>query len=321
MLTERAAQWLPVPGDDPLQRTANLATALWPLLSYLCLVPLYLLARLAFDERRAFIPCLLYLGVPSHALVTLHLDEVLYPTLFLTPLALFLYGLRDGRRLLTFGAGIATSLAMFVSFSLVVIAPLLCLVLIVDLSRGLVWRPLSATEDRQRIAAAVRCGLTYLLGLLTVQAFLFGVLDYSLIDNYQRTMAAHQSWKIKAWDASTMLYIGLIDLLEFAVWTGPAIVWLAIGEAYGRLRSARPLPDYRRTLVMAFIPVLLLLAFGSKTVAETARLWLFLAGLLALFAAGRLVERNDQRVWTATGAVVVLQLLFTFVLKRWLDFY
>ncbi|NJN80607.1 MAG: hypothetical protein HC797_09145, partial [Anaerolineales bacterium] len=73
VLTDKAAQWIWPSDDKPeqLKNLANFASMTWPLLSYLSLIPLFLLARYVFDvssirDRRQH----LFISVPSLNLMT-----------------------------------------------------------------------------------------------------------------------------------------------------------------------------------------------------------------------------------------------------------
>ena len=73
--------------------------------------------------------------------------------------------------------------------------------------------------------------------------------------------------------------------------------------------------------IAAATPVLrMIIAFASKTVAETARLWLFLVPLIVLVATRELADLLPRRLWLGVELLAAVQLLTTFALKMWQDF-
>jgi len=73
------------PANDHVERLENLrtfASLTWPLLSYLVIIPLFFLAReITNDIKTALLVCILYIAIPSVNLITLHTDQVVYPSL------------------------------------------------------------------------------------------------------------------------------------------------------------------------------------------------------------------------------------------------
>jgi hypothetical protein len=85
MLTQKLSNII-ASSNDPGERFRHLVTLaayIYPLLAYLVIIPLYYFCRLFWDQQTAIIPCILYIFIPSVTLVTLHLDQVLYPFLFM----------------------------------------------------------------------------------------------------------------------------------------------------------------------------------------------------------------------------------------------
>jgi len=321
MLTHRLARAIPWIDGNELQKTATFASYAWPALSYLCLVPLYLLSRLCIRGRKAYVPLLLYLSVPSVTLVTLHLDQCLYPLLFVAPVSLFAHGLRAGRSWPFFSAGVLTGCAVFVSFSLVALLPFLALVLVLNVTGRLSSPQVLRRDSRRALLAAGLRACLYVAGLVAVEVVFARVFYYDVIENYRFSMSAHQAWKIADWTWLVALQVGSVDILEFMLWSGWAVSLLAI--VYSGRSCCKA---WRRTGMCvdagtAFVVLVLALAFFGKTVGETGRLWIFLTPLVVLFAGKELRLLFRRRIWLATGTLVVLQVLAVFAIKMWQDFY
>lgn len=318
MVTHRIARAMPWIDGNDLQKTATFAAYAFPVLSYLCLVPLYLLSRQCLGGKEAYVPLLLYLSIPSVTLITLHLDQCLYPLLFVTPVSLVVYGLRSDRWWPFPIAGILTGGALFVSFSLLTLLPFLALVLLLDAVAGPSSPP--GAWRRRLLVAGTRGGL-FLAGILGVEVTLARLLYYDVIESFFFSLGAHQSWKVADWTWLVALKVGIVDILEFMLWSGWTLSLLAlVGSARSCCRVRRR-PGTCVTVGAAFTALILSLAFFGRTVGETGRLWIFLAPLVALLAARQLNLLARQRIWLGSGAVTLLQVLVVFALKMWQDFY
>lgn len=322
MATERVSRLMPGASDNKLGRMTTFASFLWPLLCYLTLIPLYLLSRLYLDQKQAYVPCILYLCLPPVALITLHLDQCLYPMLFVTAIALFVYGVKSEKTALLFCAGVTTSFAVFVSFSLVILLPFIFLILALEVISKMPWgRDGPSKSRRELLTKATLRLISYLSGAAIVQGLFFLLLNYNVFDNYKFSMSIHQGFRIEEWPLRTIVYIGCLDLLEFAIWSGGAVVTLAAVYVIRSCRRLQPNGDNLKPIVMSFCAILLALAFMSRTVAETARLWIFLTPFIALFASKALISVFRLRFWFATGTLAVLQVLNIFGIKMWQDFF
>ncbi|MCK4461232.1 MAG: hypothetical protein KAW46_05480 [candidate division Zixibacteria bacterium] len=322
MATERMSRLLPWASDNMLERMATFASFFWPLLSYFTLVPLYLLSRLYLDPKQAYVPCILYLCMPPVALITLHLDQCLYPFLFVTTVALFVHGVRLKKTALLFCAGVTTSVAVFVSFSLVILLPFIFLILALEVIPRVAWGRTGNSENRRQLLAHAALRLIcYLSGAALVQGVFFLLLNYNVFENYRFSMSIHQGFRIEEWPLRTIVYIGCLDLLEFAIWSGGAVVSLAAVYAVRSCRRLQPSDDSCKPIVVSFCAVLLAMAFMGSTVAETARLWIFLTPLITLFASKELIAVFGLRSWFAAGTLAVLQVLNIFGIKMWQDFF
>ncbi len=305
---DRLAGWLDPSAPDPAQRLARLAAWVFPLLGCLVLVPLFYLCRLYLGETAAWIPVLLYLVVPSTALITLHLDQCLFPLVAWSCVGLYAWALRRDRALAALGAGVIFYIGLFLSFGLVALGGVL----------GGLHLQAAREAGRSRWCVAALAGAGFLGLALVFQ----GGFDYDLLVSYSRALAAHQHFKVGDWGPGEVFYCALLNLVEYGVWCGPPLVLLCGAQL--RVLSARWREwswGAEESWALALVLTVGGLALFGRTAGETARLWLFLLPLVLVVAAQFLARMAPPGRERAVALVVVLQLLVVLVLKRGQDFF
>jgi hypothetical protein len=308
ILTGRLAQFIPGFHPDALERLTTFTALFFPLLTYLPLIPLFYLARLCLPRRQAFLALILFTTAPNLNLITLHLDQVLYPFLFLLPITLYLYGRKRQNKILLLLSGLSMAGTMYISYSLIAVIAVVGLLGLMD-----IWK------QKPSFVPAIKDLVLAAVGFLVFELFLFFSFGYNLLGDYRYVMVQHQAWKVRQWTAPLTLYIGALDMLEFAIWIGWPIF---LFSASWMLKSLfRWWQKGKYSLALSILISLLLLAFFGKTVAETARLWIFLLPCLALFAVQDLFERYPKSNLRVFTLIAGLQWLSTFVIKLFQDFY
>lgn len=305
---DRLAEFLDPEATGPALRLARLAAWVFPLLSYLVVVPLFHLCRLYLHEAAAWIAVLLYLVVPSTALITLHLDQCLFPVVAWSCAGLYARALRRDRPGAALGAGALFYLGLFLSFGLAAMGVVL----------GVLHFQTAREEGRSQWRVAALAGA----GFLGVGLIFQGCFDYHLLQRYRLAVNAHQHFKGVEWDAGQILYCALLNLVEFAVWCGPPLVLLCAAQ----LRSVWARREEWRwgaeeAWALALVLTLGGLALFGRTAGETARLWIFLLPLVLMTATGPLARLAPPARERAAVLVVVLQVLTAVVLKRCQDFF
>ena len=321
MLTDRLARRIfrPWSWSTPLERLTTFASFFWPLLSYLPILPMYWLSKLFINGKLAYVPSILYLCIPAINLITLHLDQCLYPLLFISALTSFIYGVVLRNATLIVLAGMISSLAVYISFSLVIVLIFIILILLLDrITDFISLKPENAIMLDPVLTPNAKLFL-YSAGFLAVNAVLFFLLNYNLFTNYLFILSIHQTFKITDWSIGTALYIGWLDILEFALWVGLPLFSLSISHAIRAFRKIRVQDVYTLSAIV-YVLVLLGLAFLGKTVAETARLWLFLTPLMVILAAKEITLIFRRSPWNAVLFLTMIQTVYTFVIKMWQDF-
>ena len=326
-LVSGVASHLSVDGDEA-EALARVASFLFPFLAALALVPLYSLCRLFHvNEREAWVPPLLYLCIPSVLLIVLHLDQCLFPLIAWTSIACFAHALLTGRSLAAWAAGICLYLGLYLSFGLALVLPVLAALAVLLVRSG-----------HSRWPLALRAGLGSLAAAGALHAAAWVWLDYDAITRFFVGTAAHRAFKFPSWGLGHTVYFGLLNTLEFALWSGPAVTVLA-GAWLWRLARVRSSAAVDQLLLALSAGIGLLLVFGT-TAGETARLWIFLVPMLTL-AASRFIASGaiGGSIWgSSSGSIwgraddeasavylvswaVAVQLVTTVILKRYQDLF
>ena len=316
MLAEKMSNAIS-PSSDPRERFRALVTFasyLYPLLSYLVIIPLFYFGRLFMKKEEAILPCILYLFIPSVTLVTLHLDQVLYPLLFMTSMFFILYAFKEKNLAFSIIAGLFVYIAFYFSFSLLAIIPtgLLCAGTFIYSEDKNGWK--------QIINVRLFIGLVtgFLIGLL----LFWLLLDYSIFVRYQNAMAFHQAWK--GWDsnlANTVLY-AVLNYIEFVCWLGLPLSILFFSKI--RLSNSHSLKDlvtFENLFALSILLIFLLLGFFGRTKSEVCRLWIFMIPVVLIFISSELQKRFKAKINPALWFILTLQLISILFIKRFQDFW
>ena len=280
---------------------------LLPWLAALAVFPIAGVTRvLSTSDLWLTAPLLFALSAPL-TLITLHLDQAVYPAGVAT---LWWCSVRAGRsehHAWAWGTagGLVAWLLAFLSFGLlpaVVLGP------------GLVAAAAPQRRLRRTMSFAVgalAAGAALWVGFLLAFAY-----DPTL--RYARALAAHAAWKHWSWDLGHVGRAALMNLVEFGWWANPALVvaWLkAISQsAKGVLRRNAEATDH---LVLTVVALIVAMATFGQTFAETARLWLFILPLMLWSALRALGPFGGRTLALLCG----LQWVWTVAVKHAQDFY
>jgi len=316
MTTQRISGWFGPTGTvgERFRTFVTFASYVYPLICYLALIPLFWLSASLLDEESRWLPCVLYILLPNVALMTLHLDQVLYPTLFLSLLALVASSYERGSWRLSLLAGITAFLALFFSLALLAAGALAAIFVTLRELQG--KRRLLTTVDGAKWLGAFAAGMagSWLLGLFA--------LGYDPVERYRSALAAHVSFK--AWEGGIgpTLYWAASNWLEFAFWIGCPIALLFLFQLP---RAARENLGGRSgpadSFAVAVACTLLLLGLFGRTQGEVARLWLFLGGPVGIVVGRAIADRFRPRLRPVLVAVVALQWVTILLIKRFQDFW
>jgi hypothetical protein len=316
MMTQRISNLVSARPDihGRFQRLITFSSYVYPLLCYIVLIPLYWFSRQFLSKDDAILVAICYIFVPSTALVTLHLDQVIYPLLFV--LCLYLSSRAALRRSLVTAlvAGFMTYLSVYVSFSLLPVALLSPLAIIIFSTR---WQ-----QERLDFRLNLKLIGAYLAGVAALYLLFKLALSYDPLVRYAKASEHHRIWK--EWEpgtANTLLFAAL-NYIEFLCWVGiPLMVFYLAGLG----NSIRNL--YRRRIqavdlfnVSAALMILLMGLLG-ETKGEVNRLWIFTVPILCVAVGPELKRRfSDKAAW-ALSALLAAQFATMILIKRYQDFW
>lgn len=275
-----------------------------PLLLLLSATPLPLL-RIAGSRLGGAVvggySALAWCVLPAVLLVTMHLDQALYPALMAAALTLAT-AVPAAPRTVGLALGSVVTLSIYVSFSLLAIVPV---VLVLGIAS-------SARSDAGR-RAWVEGLLAAGLGASATLLALVVLLGFEPVRSYRAAMAFHASWRGTAGIQGPA--ITLRNLVELGVWLGPpaALLWV-----WGFVRAARATaPRSELDLFTLLYPaVLLLVSTFGHTRDEIGRLWIPLMIPIVPTVAREVEARLGRNPW----AFVATSLLATLLLKAFKDF-
>jgi len=268
------------------------------------------------------IASLLYIFTPSVALIPLHLDQCLYPLLFIFILVIFVFGIKNNSLPLLFISGFLTGLAMYISFSLIAIPFYILLILTIKTGTALLSKECPLRNPIQIIRENFEIGFIYALGLVFLEACLFLNLSYNVIENYQFIMSNHFISKMQVWSLQTTLAMGALSILEYSLWTGVPLFGLMIIFGIRSLKKLMAGNSDISLIMGAALPILFFaLAFFGRTAGETARLWIFLTPLTVIFSAKEILNTFREHTWNTVTFLILMQMITAFSIKMWQDFY
>jgi hypothetical protein len=287
-------------------RLSGVLFVLFPLLTFLALVPLFYLARALVGERGAWVAVLLYPVTANALLVTMHLDGAIYPLVGCSALALALEARR--RAWLAAAGGVVLSLGVFVTFGLLALVPLAGALAVLGPIEDV------ARPTRARLLRGLGQGALFAAGFVAVHLVFVLALGYRPLARYADARLVHHIWK-------TMIPMQpwlTLNLMQFVLWTGIPVMGAAFADTVLGLRSGG-----WRTLRGLFAPLLVIVIVVTNQLgdakSEVMRLWLFFVPLVCVAAAGRLaVWEEHGRRWLVP-ATLALQLLYVFALKSSFD--
>lgn len=311
--------------NDTHWRLATLASFLLPLLGCLALLPLLALARQWLARGDAPVAGLLFLLSPPLVLVTVHLDQALYPLLATSLLwAATWAGRADNTRAMALRGvvlGAAVWCSLLVSFTLLPV-----LLIAGGLWLGMAWQSTARRRRTMLLTAAVTTG-----AFATLLALFRWIAGYDIFARFFGVMAQHQAWR--RWDSDAQAWTtwewslenvvgsACSTLTELGYWLGPPMVLLVslgLARAVSHLKARRAGPVDWFTL--AWIGTILATALLGSTRAEVARLWIFFIPGLCIIAASVAAPWFRQPRQSHGHLLVMTQFAWVLMLKAFQDF-
>ncbi len=312
---QRASEFINPPGGYAgrfFQLTSVIAYT-FPLLSMMVLIPLYFLTRqLIQPEEDAILPGILLIFCPTMILIPLFLDQALYPLIFTMVLLLLVKGILSQSYKTTMLAGLASYLALYFGFSMIVLLPLSVLWIICNhifLQKGEKWD--------KTLSMLVGWGVGLLAGYIILRIFL----NYDIFIRFMNAMQQHRLAKSYDPGIAQILNSLVLNNVEVLTWNGIPLILLAV---YSLFRSARRLTNNQSLpldgLTVPLVVTYIFLNFTGQTDGEVQRLWLFMLPLWSIYSA-EFARTLTSRKINGISLIVTLELITTFLLFKFQNFY
>ncbi len=278
----------------------------WPLLAFLVIWPMYSVARALYDHRTALMAATLYLFVPSVMLVILHLDQVLYPLLFMLAISMALKAGQKSSYIWAGLCGVFVYLAAYVSFSLIVAWPVAAGLMTAVSKRRFWWKGI----------------LLSIVGAAVMYWLFYSAFNYSALTRFENAMAYHRAWKAWQPGLSNAFEFGVLNLIEFFCWVGLPIAVLFLVSAWDSVKDvlAKRFKNIRWPVIISVLALGGIALFG-ETKGEVGRLWIFMIPLVCIIAASEIVRRFSRTSDRTFLYIVTLQFITVMLIKHFQDFW
>jgi hypothetical protein len=293
-------------------RLTKFIAYVFPLLSFLVLITIYHIGKNFFEKETRVFPTILYIFFPNVLLMTLELDQVLFPFLFMLGFIFVKIATTKKSLPLAFIAGGMTYLVLFFSFSLL---PLIVL----SLSWFLI-EYLLVNQERD-FYALLKAVLGYVLAFIFFY-FIFRIfINYDFFTRFVNSLDSHREIMGYEKGAEQLLKLILLNNVEFATWIGFPAMILYICRNIDAIRSilSRKRTDLDNLTIAFGITFLTLNVFG-QTIGEVGRLWLFLVPMISIFASAQ-IDRMFKNKPLGLIGVVLLQLITVHLIYLFQDYF
>jgi len=299
--------------EGRFERATTLMAYLYPLLAMLTLVPLVLLGRRIIPEKENTLPAtLLYIVCPNVILITLFLDQALYPLLFMSGLLLAHNAMRSNSLTTNLALGLYLYTVTYFGYSLLALIPMVFLWIVID--------HLMQRRSRSVLDTAVLL-IGIIIGMLIAYLLFSWLLHYDFITRYQRSFEYHREIKEFEPGLAMIAHTALLNNAEFFSWTGFSVILLFLSNLMRSIGSfirckAKALDGLLLSFSAAYAGTVV---FG-QTFGEVQRLYIFMVPLFALFAAEE-IQKRFKRKDALLISIIVLQLITALLLFIFQDYY
>lgn len=305
--------------EQRLEALRTFASYSWPFVSCLVVFPLFFYARWLFDSETALFGCLLYIFIPAQTLITLHTDQVLFPLLFMSTLFFAAYAYQKDKAPLYMAAGFVYYLSVFFTFGLLMSLPF---IVATGYASIMGWqRSGHMVGGNRRFAFS----LAYFMAGFALAAGLFRLgLNYDFLTRYENAMLFHSQWKGYASGVGSIAYYSFLNTVEYATWIGIPLSIISIASvasALGAVASRRRLYDPWVLVPLVLLVSYTLITVFGRTVAETGRLWLFLASILCIVSAAYIRHAYKEKASHVLTLIVTLEYVTIYLIKAHQDFW
>ena len=261
--------------EDRFDRLTKLMARIYPLIAVAVVPVMIASGTYLFVNRDSIAPSLMYLFFPNFILMTLQLDQVLFPMLFMVGLYLTLRVVGRESSSLTIIQGAYLFIAVYFSFTLL---PLLAIVP--------VFTMLTFISHRRKEWAR-RFGRTAMGWALGFGASYLGfrlIAGYDLASRLVNGFALHGGKAGFPSGLQGTLHAIALDTAEIAIWIGFPIVILLLIQAFASITAMfRKSQSKIDLLMVAVLLTLPLIARFTPAGGEVARVGLFFMPVVSFF--------------------------------------
>ncbi|MCE1254660.1 MAG: hypothetical protein LWX83_14055 [Anaerolineae bacterium] len=307
--------------NERLLGLTTFASFVYPLISFLTLIPMFFLARLLLGQRNAFLACIFYLSSPLIMLMPLFLDQVLFPLLFISTACLMVFAFERQSLLLAFLSGILLYISVFCSFSLVALLPLAAaLGFFFFLQRG-----------KTEFKTILRLGLGFLGGVILFYVLFLLFLNYDPIVRFVHAMSTHyrddffNRFGVSAQNSylpslDQRLSVLYVNVLSYALWIGLPLFFLVLSGGLRFIITAWKERDLSVTLYsMAMLLTMFALLVSGEGAGEVARQWAFITTFFCIFASREIRSLfKNRKDWITI--LLIIQFVTMFITFKFQDF-
>ncbi len=294
----------------------------------LAVFPLFWLVRRAMrqaagggDEaarRIAWAAAALWVHYPALVLM-LPAFDLIYPALTLLCIILAMKGLSE--RPIAWGAalGLAFMSGVFLTFPLLLLAPLLCLLALLELSRRAgSFRP-AALVEQARLRNPGGRRLWLLIGAtvftcLAVEAVLRYVFKIHLVQIFFSAVHHQNTVELARLNRTFRIWV-FYNIWDFLLFAGLGLAVLALAWFLRAFWDWWRDPAAMVPALAVFPLMVLIVDLSHQLSAETARVWLFLAPGIAWAGAAEIVGRTGSCWRWVLGGVLLAQTLFIYICR------
>ena len=305
-----------IPADDYDGKYRNMSTFMafiFPVFTFITLIPLFSVSRKYLDGAATYIPCILFVFMPNVVLMVLEMDLVLYPLLFIIAIFLWQQSLRKRSIALAAISGVYVYFSLYFSYSLLPLVPIILVWTIADY-----W----INRHKTNLSSVIKLVFSFLVGITIANIIFSLAFNYHFISRYQNAMSSHQFHKKYEFEPINLLDTILLNNIEFAMWSGVPIILLFF-SSMGRVIASlfKKAVSSLDSLAIAFLLTFIALNIFGQTRSEVGRLWIFLLPTIVIFSADEVNRffNNRNKVALATLLIVILQLVTIFFTYKFQD--
>lgn len=290
---------------------AMVVSLLIPFSGALAVVPLYLLARTTFEEETARRAALLYVLSPA---LTLFEPKMNVPYLVFTGLAFLLAyrGHQEERLLLTYLSGLVCSVAIFMSYSNVLLPPATGIFVLAGSFAGF------GADPKAGWRRLVRRSLAFVVGVWSVQVFMTLAFGWDQIRSIEVMFDINPHYDVDRNYWYNLFYTPYSMLLLAGIPVGVLAVARVVRLVLASLRREK-LEVANWFLIGTILPLVVLMLSGNQR-GENERVFLYFMPVTVLFGAAESTRLGwDDRAFGIMAGLTFLQLMvFQAVLEVYL---